>query len=353
MTADHGTIAPVPAEPTRTAETARPRVVALDAVRGLAIVILLIAIHPGPRDALPHQLTHPEWHGLTFADLFFPVFLFAVGASIPFSSRSEEPAAVLRRAGLLLAIGIFLVSVNARELRLAGVLQHIAIAYVLAWVVSRLPRRAQAVVAGAALGLFWLAFVVFAEGDDPYAMDGGFVHTVNTRFFGAFRTEGVPQAVLGFVNVLAGVWCGRLVLEHPDPRRMVRRAAVLAVGLVAAGLVLSRWVPINKHLWTPSYALIGAGASVAFFTSFAWILEVRRWRAWAQPLIELGSNAIGVYVVTILAAGNLSLVRGPIDRALDDLASPTTITLGWAAAWLLLGWVVCRELYRRRLFLKI
>lgn len=352
------TIDPVPVEGEPTAPPAestagRGRFVALDAIRGFAIVILLITIHPGPRDALPHHLTHPEWHGLTFADLFFPVFLFAAGASIPFSSRSNRAAAVVRRAVLLTLIGIVLVSVNARGLQLPGVLQHIAIAYLLAWLVTRLPRRVQVAVAGATLLAFWAAFVAFADGPDPYAEDGGFAHTVNEALFGSFRTEGLPQSVISFVNVLAGAWCSRLVLEQPDPRKVVRTAALWAVGLVGAGLALSGWVPVNKKLWTPSFTLVAAGASVAFFAVFAWVLEVRRRRAWAQPLVELGSNAIGVYIVVVLASGNLDLVRGPIDRFLEDLASPTVITLGWAAVWLLLGWVVCRALYRRGLFLKV
>lgn len=339
--------------PAVAATAGRPRVVALDAVRGLAIVVLLTAMHPGPREAFPYHFRHPEWHGLSFIDLFFPVFLFAVGASIPFSSRGEEAGAVVRRAAKLALIGVVLVSVNARELRFAGVLQHIAIAYLLAWLVLRLPRRAQVVAVAATVVAFWLAFLAFAEGGDPWSMEGGFAHTVNTWFFGNFRTEGVPQSVLSLVNVVVGAWCGHLVLESRDPRALVRRAALLAVLLVGAGLALSGWVPINKKLWTPSYALLTGGVSVAFFAAFAWVLEIRRWRAWAQPLVELGSNAIGVYIVVILAVGNLHLVRGPLDRALAEVASPAVVTWGWSIAWLLLGWAVCRALYRRRLFLKV
>jgi len=335
------------------APTPRPRVVALDAVRGLAIVVLLTAMHPGPRDAFPDYYRHPEWHGLSFIDLFFPVFLFAVGASIPFSSRGERAGAVVRRAGKLFLLGVALGAATDQVLELAGVLQHIAIAYLLGWLVLRLPRPAQVAVSVGALLASWAAFVAFADGPDPWAMTGGFAHEVNSWFFGAFRTEGVPQSVLSALNVVAGAWCGQLVREVPEPRAMVRRAGVGAAALVAAGALLSVWVPVNKHLWTPSYVLIGSGASVAFFAAFAWLAEVRGRRSWTQPLVELGSNAIGVYVAAILALGFVPEVRNPLDRALDDIASPAVVTWGWAAAWLLLGWLVCRALYHRRLFLKL
>lgn len=359
MTAEQVVTTPAPvrgsasAVDARTARSAGPRVVALDAVRGLAIVILLVAMHPGPRDALPAQLAHPDWHGLTFVDLFFPVFLFAVGASIPFSSRSDRPGAVVWRAAKLALVGIALVSINARELRMAGVLQHIAIAYLLAWLVLRLRRRFQVAVAGALVLGFWAGFVALAAGPDPYAMDGGLAHTVNSWFFGNFRTEGVPQSVISAVNVLVGAWCGQLVRERVDAGQVVRTATLWAGGLLAGGLVLALWVPINKKLWTPSYTLVSAGATVAIFAALAWLTDVRGRSGWAQPLVELGSNAIGVYIVTILAVGNLWMIREPLDRVLDDLAPPVVVTLGWAVAWLLLGWLVCRALYRRRLFLKI
>ena len=331
----------------------RRRVIALDAVRGLAIVVLLTAMHPGPRGAFPYHYRHPEWHGLSFIDLFFPVFLFAVGASVPFSSRGERAGSVAWRAAKLFLVGVALVSLTGLQLQLAGVLQHIAIAYLLGWLVLQLPRRAQVAVAVGALAAYWAAFVAFADGPDPWSMDGGFAHEVNTWFFGNFRTEGVPQSAISALNVVVGAWCGQLVRATPEPRTLVRRAAALAGGLLAGGLVLSIWVPLNKYLWTPSYVLVGAGASVAFFAAFAWLLEVRGWRAWSQPLVELGSNAIGVYVVVILALGVVPGVRGPLDRVLDGLAPPAVITWGWAVAWLLLGWLVCRALYRRRLFLKI
>ena len=171
------------------------RVLAIDAVRGLAVVVLLVCVNPGPRWALPETLHHPYWHGLTFADLFFPLFLFAVGAAMPFSSSAATARSVARRATVLFLIGIALTSAKNTELIIPGVLQHIAIAYVLAWLVLKLPRRAQYAVAAAVVVGAWITFLgAVGPGVDPWAYDSPtLAHRMNNWLFGGFRTEGLPS----------------------------------------------------------------------------------------------------------------------------------------------------------------
>src|SRR5919198_5230380 len=122
----------------------RERVLAIDVVRGLAVVGMLLVNDAGIPAAMPQALRHAPWQGLTLADQVFPLFLFTVGASMPFSQRAQQPAAVLRRVAALVVLGCLLVS--AKQYRLApstGVLQQVAGAYLLAWVLLRLPRQAQ------------------------------------------------------------------------------------------------------------------------------------------------------------------------------------------------------------------
>ncbi|MEX2659980.1 MAG: heparan-alpha-glucosaminide N-acetyltransferase domain-containing protein [Acidimicrobiales bacterium] len=329
---------------------------AIDAVRGLAIVILLLAVHPGPREALPGQLHHPYWHGLTFADLFFPLFLFAVGASMPFSSRAATPRSVARRAALLLLIGVGLVSAKNQGFVVTGVLQHIAGAYVLAWLVLKLPRRAQLVVCGATVLGFWAAYVLVADpGADPWSREGGtLAHVVNGWLFGGFRTEGVPQTVISFVNVMAGAFAACWVIEQDDRRAVVRTAATRAGALIATGLVMALWVPVNKKLWSPSFTVITSGTSIAWFAAGLWLIDVRGWRRWARPLVELGTNAIAVYVLLMLAFAAIVPHRGPLDRAVAALVPwPTVVSLTWGVVWAILAWLFCRSLHRRGIFIKV
>jgi hypothetical protein len=81
------------------------RLVSIDALRGFdmfwitggGLVVMLLARTSG-NYALLDQLDHQTWNGFHFWDLIFPLFLFIVGASIPFAfARRLDSGASPRR----------------------------------------------------------------------------------------------------------------------------------------------------------------------------------------------------------------------------------------------------------------
>ena len=129
---------------------ASQRLLSLDALRGFDMFWIVGA------DSLAHslerynqsplvlfvaqQLRHVPWEGLHFYDLIFPLFIFLVGASIPFSlarklgeeGRTAALKRILVRTLLLYAAGIVYEGALTRawpDVRLVGVLGRIALAY--------------------------------------------------------------------------------------------------------------------------------------------------------------------------------------------------------------------------------
>lgn len=106
------------------------RALALDALRGYAILTMVLSGMAPVRslpDWMSHAQTPPPAHkfipipGITWVDLVFPFFLFALGAAIPFALRRriekgmKLPQAVLtvfKRGLLLLAFAVFEEHVN-------------------------------------------------------------------------------------------------------------------------------------------------------------------------------------------------------------------------------------------------
>lgn len=316
-------------------------------------MILLLAGNPFMRSDVPAQLKHPMWHGLRFADLFFPLFLFVVGVAMTLSRRSGSPREVLRRAALLLALGIALSSLKHGELYLPGVLQHIAGSYLLAWLILQAPRRIHALLGAGVLAGVWVGYLVWADpGADPWSIDDSFAHGVNGWILGGFATEGVLQTVTSSITVLGGALLGRGIRKLSDPRALFRWVSINAAGLIAAGLLLALVIPINKRLWTPSFTVLTLGTSAAMFALFIWAADVRGWRTWVRPLVELGANPIAIYAGFIAVRAVIDDYAGSAP-SIAPFGSETAGALVYSLGWLLVGLLVAHLLYRRRIFIKV
>ena len=337
--------------PERRPQQTSRRIEALDALRGLAIALMIFVNNPGDHDAMPSQFVHAEWHGFRIAELVFPLFLFSAGISMALSRRSGATRSMLRRTGLLVLLGCVLVSVKYRHLAPStGTLQLIAGASLLAWAARRwLSRRAQVAAVAVVLGALWLGFTVTG-----WAPQTNLAAVVDTHVIGAPSDLGVLGMVTAATIVVAGGWVGDSVLAAPTA--MARAAGTARVGLAttAAGLALAVAVPLNKHIWTPSYVVLGTGLSCLVLAVFLWWCGRRLDNDGLRPLQTLGANAIAVYVATSLAATTvLEPVQLPVFDGLAAPLAPAGAALAWASGMLLAGYVLCRVLERRRIFVRL
>ena len=146
------TIASLPSVEAKTVPASQ-RLMSVDALRGFDMFwiigadSLVYALHHlssnRPVAFLADQLDHAEWQGFHFYDLIFPLFVFLAGVSIVFSltrafehgGRAEALKRVLRRGVLLFLVGLFYsggFSSRWPDMRLMGVLNRIALAYLFA-----------------------------------------------------------------------------------------------------------------------------------------------------------------------------------------------------------------------------
>lgn len=340
----------------RSASAAGPasrRVVALDVVRGAAIVGMLLVNNTGDPAATPTELAHSPWHGLTVADLVFPLFLFAVGAAMPMSRTAGNWRQVLRRCALLFVIGSLLVSAKYRNPApsATGVLQHIAAAYLLCWALLRLPRRWQPIVAIGTLAGVWAAYEL-AGGS--YGSVQSIAGAVDTAVLGHFSAEGPHNLPTSMVSIWLGVVAGRVFTTQHDEERRMTRLLVLGTALMAAGgAVAAAGVPVNKELWTPSYVLVSSGIAVAVLALAYQVVDRLGAVRAARPLVVLGTNAIAVYVVTTLAAAAVHDRKLAVVRPLQDSVGPTIGAVAYSAAFVVAAWALGEWLYRRRVFIRI
>ncbi|KAK3119022.1 hypothetical protein QOZ80_9BG0712520 [Eleusine coracana subsp. coracana] len=119
------------------------RLVSLDVFRGITVALMILVDDVG---GVVPTISHSPWNGVMLADFVFPFFLFIVGVSLAFAYKrvtnkiQATKKAVLRAAklflvGLLLQGGFFhglhdlSYGVDISKMRFMGILQRIAIAY--------------------------------------------------------------------------------------------------------------------------------------------------------------------------------------------------------------------------------
>jgi predicted acyltransferase len=370
------------------------RLVFLDVVRGMTVAFMILVNNHGNEKATYWPLEHAEWNGWTPTDLVFPIFLFLVGITTVFSTasriaRGESRSSLfwhaLRRAAILFAMGILIhgfPSYPLATLRIYGVLQRIAICYFVATVIYLWDRRVATLagVAAACLLGYWIlirwvpipGFGVPVH-DFPFMdKDINWVSVVDRSLFPGRLLEhtrdplglisAIPAVATCLLGLLTGLWLR-------TDRTMRAKAVGLLVG-AAAGLALGGlwaiWFPINKRLWTSSYVLFAAGWTLLILCICYYVIDIKKHQgAWTYPWKVFGANAIFAYafsellsiVLGVIRVGSdgstVSLKRLIYSRIFAPIPDPSFGTLLYSLSCVMVCFIPCLVLYRKRIFIKI
>jgi predicted acyltransferase len=287
------------------------RDLSLDAFRGLTVILMIIVNIQGNGEAAFGALKHAEWHGLTFADLVFPWFLFIVGLSIPLAldrAHSGSPwPQVLKRSLILFALGVILAwlirPVEFDQIRWMGVLQRIGFVYLACAAMVLLTRNwwTAALLAITALLLHsWLLFVP-VDGANSLMEGAGLNASLDQDLLPGrlLRKTWDPEGLLSTLPAIASGLLGVAVMRWRASITIAAPMKLLSVGfaLAVSGLALSSVIPINKQLWTGSFVLFTAGTGMIFWR-LLWPRMTEN--ALARWCILLGQTALTLYVIHML-----------------------------------------------------
>ena len=377
----------------RASRTPTNRLVSVDVLRGITIAFMILVNNGFSNYAFP-ALEHAEWNGWTPTDLVFPTFLFLVGVTIVFSfesrlSRGASKSFLLlhtfRRACILFALGLV---VNGfpyfplGTLRIYGVLQRIAICFLIASIFYLLDRRPASKIVVIVLALFgywvllrWVPVPGFGMPGrdiplfDPTRNLGAYIdrHIFPGRLYRGVRD---PEGLLSDIPAVATTLLGMLTAMW---LRTKRSPSVKAWGMLAAGILLiilgeiwGVWFPINKNLWSSSYVLFAAGIALAALTMCYWAVDIRNWKTgWTYIWLVFGMNAITVYVFSELLAATLyaikvhsgtntvSLSAYLFYRCFSGIPSNHLASLAYSITIVAICFIPAAILYRRKIFLKV
>lgn len=345
------------------------------------MALMVLVNNAGDGHATYGPLRHSEWNGWTLTDVVFPTFLWIVGVAITLSvgSRLERGVArsalmrqVLQRSLILYALGLLVYlfpGFHFSTMRVLGVLQRIAICYLIASSIylSTTTVRARVLWIVSLLTGYWLLMkLVPVPGYGAGRLDvaGNLAHYVDRVALGqhnylATKTwdpEGIVSTLPAIATTLLGVLAGQVLRMKKS--LMERTTALFFSGnaLLAVGLICNVWLPINKKLWTSSFALFMAGLSSVLLAMFLYLVDQLGYRRLFRPFVIMGVNAIAIYMLSELLAISLNVtdVQAWLYRhCFLAIASPWNASLLWALFFTLLMFAAAYGMYRKRWFVKV
>jgi len=358
------------------------RVLSIDALRGFDMFWIIgggAALSVLPRiwdhpitQTIERQLEHVEWQGFHFEDLIYPLFIFVVGAVLPFSiSRRLEKTQsvarvylhVIKRTVALILLGLImngLLRFDWPQMRWPGVLQRIGLCYFFAAIlVIHTKWRTQAIVVAVVLFVYWAvtmlvpvpghgAGVLTPEGCLSSYIDQQLIP--GTLYYGYGDNEGILSTLPAICTALLGALAGHWLRSNREGSHKAAGLAVAGFVCVIAGLVWGAVFPIIKIIWTSSFVLFAGGWSLLLLALFYWVIDVKGYRKWSFFFVVIGMNPITIYFLQRFVdfGGVAQFFLGGV-AAHAGVIAPMVLPLGT----LLVKWLLLRFLYCHKIFFKV
>ena len=321
-----------------------PRRGYIDALRGLAVLIMIEAHVLDSWTRFPDRQTRHYAYAMVLGGFGAPLFLFLAGLAVPLSAGSK-----LRRTGDVRAASR---AVTRRGLEIFGLAFLFRIqAWVLGWSAPRWLLRVDilnimgpSIMAAAAiwgaLNTFAGRLAAFAAATLAIALTTPIVRNISILSPLPDPIEAYLRPAGGLSNFAFFPWAGfvfagalaGLVLDAARSPRQEQAAnlgfALIGTGIAAAAYALSfrpTWYP-QSHFWTtsPAFFFLRLGImTAALGFAYTWELRPGGARRWS-PLRQLGRTSLFIYWI------HVELVYGLISLPLHK-------RLSWGQSWLALA----------------
>jgi predicted acyltransferase len=265
-----------------------------------------------------------------------------------------------------------IVMINWWDVRLLGVLQRIALCYMLAsLILFYLGKRGAVVFSIVTLLGFWWVLYFFGDTEDPYSLTGNAVLKLDLWLIGAknlyggegipFEPEGILSTFPSVVNVIGGYFAGKFIQQMGNTSKTVKALFIAGVIMIVICLLWDNVFPINKKIWTSPYVLLTVGLDLFLIGFLIMVIEVWKKRNWTYPFEVFGRNPLILYVLSgivisvmhIIQIGDKSLKGVIYEMAFTSWLGPKNASLLFALFYMLLIWLVGLWMDRKKIYVKV
>lgn len=370
---------------------ARSRYLSLDILRGMTVALMILVNNPGSWATIYAPFRHAAWHGFTLTDLVFPTFLFVVGNAMSFSfkkmnswSTPEFLTKTFKRAAIIFLIGLGLsyypfvrridgefILKNILDIRIMGVLQRIAVCYLLAAIAIRFLKKKWLVVLSVFILLLYWFLLWYFGGSAPYSLEANAALKFDLLVFNEenlyhgfgipFDPEGLLSCLPAVVNVIFGYLAGRFIQQSVNKKKLVIQLVIAGLTMISLALVWDVILPVNKPIWTSSYVILSTGWDFIILGALIGILEIAEFKSWSRFFEPFGKNPLFIFVLSgvvvltmgLIFIGDTSLKGWIYQNVFLSWLSPYNASLLYALLFLILMWLIAYILDKKKIYIKV
>jgi len=368
------------------------RFTALDVFRGLTVCFMIIVNSSGNGDTTFWALKHAVWNGFTPTDLVFPSFIFAIGSALSFSMKrwevmkqSEVLWKILKRTLLIFIIGYLmywfpffkldahsnLIILPISETRIMGVLQRIALCYgIVALMVYYLGTKKTIFFGVLFLIAYWVLLLIFGASGAEFTKTGNAVLRLDTWVFGSnhlyksggfpFDPEGILSTLPALFNVIGGYVVGYFLQQKGKNYEVLAKLLMSGFLLLFIAYCWDPYFPVNKKLWTSSYALMTVGLDCIILSIIVYFTDILGKTRGTNFFLVLGKNPLIIYLISELGLTIMHLTHIGNKSVVNWLYYNFFIYSGeyfgaflFSVFWMLVCWSIGYILDKMKIYIKI
>lgn len=368
------------------------RFTALDVFRGLTVCFMIIVNTSGNGATTYWPLLHADWNGFTPTDLVFPSFLFAVGNAMSFVMKRWQTMAasevlwkILKRTFLIFLVGYLmywfpffridaqsnLIAAPISHTRIMGVLQRIALCYgLVALMVYYLGTKRTVLVGAFSLFIYWILLLVFGDAGAEFSKTGNAVLKLDSMTLGVnhlylgegfpFDPEGILSTLPALFNVIVGYAVGAFLQKKGKTYESLTKILLLGIGLLLIAYCWNPLFPVNKKLWTSSFAVLTVGLDCVLLAVIIYVMDFLEITNGSKFFLVTGRNPLVIYLLSELGVtimfmihvGNESLFKW-IYNHIFVFAGDYPGAFLFSVWWMLTCWLVGYLLDRKKIYIKL
>src|SRR5574344_1079544 len=320
-------------------ETTNKRLLSLDVLRGITVAGMILVNNGGGHDIFA-PLKHSDWNGLTPCDLVFPFFLFIMGIStyLSLSKFDFKPSKsaiykIVKRTLLILVIGWCI-----------GWFDHIC--------------------EGDFLPFDHLRILVLLTSNGYVHDETNILAIIDRSIFGQAHLyqknpidpEGFVSTISAIAHTMIGFYCGKIIVKSKSIDEKVIKLMIFGFIIMSIGLLLTYSLPINKKIWSPSFALTTCGLCSMLQSTLMYFIDIKGKKEWSKFFVVFGVNPLFLYVLSEVLAivfGNFGIKHMLYNGINTFIGEPYTASAIYAIAFTLMLGAIGYPLYRKRIYIKL